>query len=221
MKELVERLNQLRYLKREVDELSQRIAQLELEAQVGSGRISGLPRSRRLDDRVARAAACIADLRDRMEARRLDCMEELGRLYAFIDDADDSLIRQILAARYIDGLSWQRIAMRIGEGDVLIGLSFPRYSSRTLKAMKFAKSKGATAIGITDNDTSPFHDVADICLYAKSDMVSFVDSLVAPLSLINALIVSIGIHSREGLSNTFTTLEQLWKDYDVFANLES
>ena len=117
MKELVERLNQLRYLKREVDELSQRIAQLELEAQGGSGRISGMPRSRRLDDRVAQAAACIADLRDRMEARRLDCMMELGRLYAFIDDADDSLIRQILAARYIDGLSWQRIAMRIGEGD--------------------------------------------------------------------------------------------------------
>ena len=76
-----------------------------------------MPRSRRIDDRVARAAACIADLRDRMEARRLDCMEELGRLYAFIDDADDSLIRQILAARYIDGLSWQRIAMRIDEGD--------------------------------------------------------------------------------------------------------
>lgn len=117
MKELVERLNQLRYLKREVDELSQRIAQLELEAQGGSGRISGMPRSHRLDDRVAQAAASIADLRDRMEARRLDCMVELGRLYAFIDDADDSLIRQILAARYIDGLSWQRIAMRIGEGD--------------------------------------------------------------------------------------------------------
>ena len=117
MKELVERLNQLRYLKREVDELSQRIAQLELEAQGGSGRISGMPRSHRLDDRVAQAAASIADLRDRMEERRLDCMVELGRLYAFIDDADDSLIRQILAARYIDGLSWQRIAMRIDEGD--------------------------------------------------------------------------------------------------------
>lgn len=117
MKELVERLNQLRYLKQEVDELSQRIAQLELEAQGGSGRISGMPRSHRLDDRVAQAAASIADLRDRMEERRLDCMVELGRLYAFIDDADDSLIRQILAARYIDGLSWQRIAMRIDEGD--------------------------------------------------------------------------------------------------------
>ena len=110
--------------------------------------------------------------------------------------------------------------MRIGEGDVFIALSFPRYSSRTVKAMKFAKSKGATAIGITDNDTSPFHGVADICLYAKSDMVSFVDSLVAPLSLINALIVSVGMHSREGISNTFATLEQLWKDYDVFAGVE-
>ena len=110
--------------------------------------------------------------------------------------------------------------MRIGEGDVLIGLSFPRYSSRTLKAMKYAKNRGAAAIGITDNDTSPFAGVADICLYAKSDMVSFVDSLVAPLSLINALIVSVGLHTREGLSNTFTTLEQLWKDYDVFAGSE-
>lgn len=111
--------------------------------------------------------------------------------------------------------------MRIGENDVLIGLSFPRYSSRTIKAMRFAKSKGATVIGITDNETSPFREVADICLYAKSDMVSFVDSLVAPLSLINALVVSIGMHSREGLSNTFTSLEQLWSDYDVFTGIEN
>lgn len=117
MKDMVERLSQLKYLRREVDELSQRIAELELEAQGGSGRITGLPRSHRTDDRVARAAACMADLRDRMEARRLDCMEELGRLYAFIDDVDDSQMRQILSARYIDGLSWQRIAMRIDEGD--------------------------------------------------------------------------------------------------------
>ena len=138
MKDLVERLSRLRHLKREVDELSQRIAELELEAQGGSGRITGLPRSRRTDDRVARAAACIADLRDRMEARRLDCMEELGRLYAFIDDVDDSLIRQILAARYIDGLSWQHIAIRIGEGDEQVPR---RLHNRFLQKKALEKSK--------------------------------------------------------------------------------
>lgn len=138
MKDLVERLSRLRHLKREVDELSQRIAELELEAQGGSGRITGLPRSRRADDRVARAAACIVDLRDRMEARRLDCMEELGRLYAFIDDVDDSLIRQILAARYIDGLSWQRIAIRIDEGDEQVPR---RLHNRFLQKKVLEKSK--------------------------------------------------------------------------------
>lgn len=117
VKDMVRRLSQLGDLKREVNELSQRIGQLELEAQGGSGRISGLPRSGRTSDRVARAAACIADLRDRMEDRRVDCMEELGRLYAFIDDLPDSRLRLIFSARYIDGLSWQAVATRIGEYD--------------------------------------------------------------------------------------------------------
>ena len=115
--EMVRRLNQLRYLKKEVDELSQRIAQLELEAQGGSGHISGLPRSHRASDRMARMAVAAADLRERMDQRRLDCMEELGRMYAFIDSVEDSLERQILSARYIDGLSWQNVAWRIGETD--------------------------------------------------------------------------------------------------------
>ena len=122
IKDMVRRLGQLGDLKREVNELSQRIAELELAAQGGSGRITGLPRGNRVSDRVARAAACIADLRERMEDRRVDCMEELGRLYAFIDDIDDSRLRQIFSARYIDGLSWQAVAVRIGEFDE----QFPR-----------------------------------------------------------------------------------------------
>jgi len=117
MKEMVRRLGQLGDLKREVNELSQRIGQLELEAQGGSGRISGLPRSGRVSDRVARAAACIADLRELLEDRRVDCLEELGRLYAFIDDLPDSRLRLVFTARYIDGLSWQGVATRIGEYD--------------------------------------------------------------------------------------------------------
>ena len=117
MKDMIERLSQLRHLKREVDELSQRIGELEERAMGGSARPMGMVRSGRLDDRVARAAASLADLRDRMARRRLDCLEELGRLYAFIDDLPDSQLRQIFAARYIDGLSWQNVARRIGETD--------------------------------------------------------------------------------------------------------
>ena len=106
--------------------------------------------------------------------------------------------------------------MHIAPGDVYIGISFPRYSSSSLKAMKFAKSRGATVIALTDNGNSPFADVADIKLYAKSDMVSFLDSLVAPLSLINALIVAVAARKPEDLANTFEYLESLWSEYEVF-----
>ena len=111
--------------------------------------------------------------------------------------------------------------IRILEGDVFIGISYPRYSSRTLKAMKFAKSTGAKVIGLTDGKNSPFVGVADINLFAKSDMVSFLDSLVAPMSLINALIVSIGMHTTETLSETFKTLEGVWAEYNVYEKFDN
>jgi len=109
---------------------------------------------------------------------------------------------------------------RIKEGDVFIGISYPRYSSRTIKAMQFAKSTGASAIGITDGASSPFVGVADINLFAKSDMVSFLDSLVAPMSLINALIVAIGYQRPESLSDTFRRLEGIWSEYEVYEKLD-
>lgn len=109
---------------------------------------------------------------------------------------------------------------RIKEGDVFIGISYPRYSSRTIKAMQFAKSTGAWAIGITDGESSPFVGVADINLFAKSDMVSFLDSLVAPMSLINALIVAIGYQRPESLSDTFRRLEGIWSEYEVYEKLD-
>lgn len=111
--------------------------------------------------------------------------------------------------------------IRIREGDVFIGISYPRYSRRTLKAMKFAKSKGAKVIGLTDGKNSPFVGVAHINLFAKSDMVSFLDSLVAPMSLINALIVSIGMHTTDTLSETFKTLEGVWAEYDVYEKYDN
>ena len=108
---------------------------------------------------------------------------------------------------------------RIREGDVFIGISYPRYSSRTIKAMQFAKSAGATVIGITDGPSSPFVGLADVNLYAKSDMVSFLDSLVAPMSLINALIVAIGYRLSDSLSDIFDHLEGIWNQYDVYEKL--
>ena len=111
--------------------------------------------------------------------------------------------------------------IRIREGDVFIGISYPRYSSRTVKAMKFAKSTGARVVGITDGESSPFVGVADTLLFAKSDMVSFLDSLVAPLSLINALIVSVGTRCKTNITDTFAKLESIWKDYEVYETVES
>ena len=110
--------------------------------------------------------------------------------------------------------------LRIGEGDVFIAMSYPRYSTRTVKAMRFVKSAGATTIGLTDGDSSPLVELSDILLYAKSDMVSFLDSLIAPLSLINALIVSIGLRSKDALSDTFKRLETVWSENDVYEHAE-
>lgn len=113
--------------------------------------------------------------------------------------------------------------MRIGPGDVFIGLSFPRYSKRTVKAMQYAKSQGAKVIAITDSAVSPLANIADVSLFAKSDMASFVDSLVAPLSLVNALIVAVSREKNDQLESTFGKLEQIWAEYEVYepANGES
>ncbi len=105
--------------------------------------------------------------------------------------------------------------MRIGPGDVFVGISYPRYSKRTVKAVRFAKERGATVLALTDAATSPIAEGADVCLLARSDMVSFVDSLVAPLSLINALIVEVS-ERKPGVARTFTELEEVWNEYDVY-----
>ncbi len=105
---------------------------------------------------------------------------------------------------------------RIGEGDLLIGISFPRYTSRTIEAMRFARGRGASLIAVTDGPLSPLHAAADLCLTAKSDMASFVDSLAAPLSLINALIVAVGQRRRQEVNDYFEQMEGVWAEYDVY-----
>ncbi|MCD8367292.1 MAG: MurR/RpiR family transcriptional regulator [Clostridiales bacterium] len=105
---------------------------------------------------------------------------------------------------------------KVREGDVFIGMSFPRYSKRTIKAMQYAKDKGAKVIAITDSEASPLVAVADYALLAKSDMASFVDSLVAPLSLLDALLVAVGAKRNDQLETTLSGLEQIWDEYDVY-----
>ena len=106
--------------------------------------------------------------------------------------------------------------MNIGEGDVFIAITFPRYSKRTIKAAKYAHDKGATVIAFTDSHSAPIIEYSDRILLARSDMASFADSLVAPLSLINALIVAIGIRRRNEISATFSQLERIWSEYEVY-----
>lgn len=104
----------------------------------------------------------------------------------------------------------------IGPGDVMIGISFPRYSTRTIKSMQYARDRGANVIVITDKAETPMTEFADVALFARSDMASFVDSLTAPLSLINALLVALGMHRKSHIENSFEALEKLWEEYKVY-----
>ena len=110
--------------------------------------------------------------------------------------------------------------LRVGEGDVVIGVSFPRYSSRTVQAMSFARDRGATTIAITDSEASPLAPIGTYLLKARSDMASFVDSLVAPLSLVNALLVAVSQKKNDDLANTFQNLERIWEEYGVYEKVQ-
>ena len=110
--------------------------------------------------------------------------------------------------------------IRIDENDVLIGISFPRYSMRTLKAMEFANDRNAKVIAITDSVHSPMNLYSSCNLFARSDMVSIVDSLVAPLSLINALVVALCMKCPEEVKHNLANLEYAWNNYQVYLNDE-
>ena len=107
---------------------------------------------------------------------------------------------------------------RISEKDAIIGISFPRYSAMSVEIMDFARSRGAHAVAITDSMASPLVQSADSILIARSDMASIVDSLVAPLSLINALIVATVLKKKDEVSDTFHRLERIWDRDGVYTN---
>lgn len=110
--------------------------------------------------------------------------------------------------------------LRVGEEDVVIGVSFPRYSSRTVRAMNFSRDRGATTIAITDSEASPLAVISHYTLMARSDMASFVDSLVAPLSLVNALLVAVSRRKNDELARTFRMLEDIWDEYGVYEKVQ-
>ena len=110
--------------------------------------------------------------------------------------------------------------IRIGEEDVIIGISFPRYSMRTLKALEFANNRNAKVITLTDSIHSPMNLYSSCNLIARSDMASIVDSLVAPLSVINALVVALSMRKQKDVVATLESLEKIWDEYQVYNNDE-
>lgn len=110
--------------------------------------------------------------------------------------------------------------IRIGEEDVIIGISFPRYSMRTLKALEFANNRKAKIITLTDSVHSPMNLYSSCNLIARSDMASIVDSLVAPLSVINALVVTLCMKKQKDVITTLETLEEIWDEYQVYSRDE-
>ena len=110
--------------------------------------------------------------------------------------------------------------IRIDEGDVVIGISFPRCSRKAVKALNFARKSGAKVVAITDSSLSPLAEPADYLRLARSDDASIVDPLCAPLSLINALIVTIAMKRKQNAEETFTKLEHLWDEYNVYEKVD-
>lgn len=108
--------------------------------------------------------------------------------------------------------------INIGENDIMIGISFPRYSSHTVKAFRYAHNQGAKVIAITDSKASPLAEYADNILLARSDMVSFADSLVAPMSVINALIVAVGMRKSDYVVKNYERLNAIYDEFEVYEN---
>jgi DNA-binding MurR/RpiR family transcriptional regulator len=107
--------------------------------------------------------------------------------------------------------------INVGDGDLVIGIGFPRYAAKTIDALEFARDRGAKVVALTDSLLSPLASKADYTLIAQSNMVSFVDSLVAPLSVINAVIIAVGMREKENISDVFGNLEKIWQTYNVYS----
>jgi DNA-binding MurR/RpiR family transcriptional regulator len=173
-------------------------------------------------------------------------LEETSRtdFYAAVDAIADSRKIYIMGAKsslalatflsYYFGLIFENVQLvditseaeifekmiRVNETDAVIGISFPRYSKRAVKAMNFASGRGAKVIAITDSPLSPLAEPADYLLLARSNMASFVDAIVAPLSLINALIVMVTLKKKDEVTEVLHSLENIWDEYGVYEKVD-
>lgn len=137
-------------------------------------------------------------------------------LARFMDNYFQLIFNNVRFVQAINTSGIYQQMVRIGKNDVFIGLSFPRYCISTTNAARYAASHGACVIAITDSPASPLGGIADHVLLAKSDMVSFADSLVAPLSLINAIIAAVGIKKKDAIESTLERLEEIWDENGVY-----
>ena len=109
---------------------------------------------------------------------------------------------------------------RVGKGDVVVGICFPRYSELALKTIHFAKDRGATIVGVTDSEMSPVCRMSDCSLLIHNEMISFVDSLAAPMSMLNALILAVARKKDADVSASFSELEHVWDQFGIFGKVE-
>ncbi len=137
-------------------------------------------------------------------------------LASFLRQSLNVIFDNVIALEALSGHDVFEQLLGISDEDVLIAISFPRYSNRVIRAVEFASSHGANVISITDRKTSPIAEKASEVLVARSDMISYVDSLVAPLSLINALIIGISRKMRDELDKRLRMLESIWDEYEVY-----
>ena len=109
---------------------------------------------------------------------------------------------------------------RVSKDDVVIGICFPRYSELALKTIQFARDRSATIVGVTDSEMSPINQMSGNSLLVRSEMISFVDSLAAPMSMLNALILAVANKKGADISATFSELEHIWERFDIFGKIE-
>lgn len=127
----------------------------------------------------------------------------------------DIILDNVQIIRMDMGDAFEQV-VRVNEDDVVITISFPRYSRKSYQVVKYAKSKGAHIISITDSMFAPVASIADNILLVKSNMASFVDSLVPALSIVNALVIAVGMKEKEDIKEYFNDLETIWKEYSVY-----
>lgn len=139
-----------------------------------------------------------------------------SHLAGFLDSGMRRMFDNIKMIQSTAGSEVFEQMLNIGPDDVLVAISFPRYSKRVVTAVEFAHNAGADVIALTDSEHSPIAPHADQVLIAHTDMASFVDSLVAPLSIINALIVALSFKKQNDLTERLHRLEQIWDEYDVY-----